>query len=125
VKKIVIPKFLYQCEICRTRHGSKRAARACEAKPREKRAFRVGDRVRGRELRNCPMGQKAQCTYTVIGTVVRVVGPKPMDEDYSVRYLRGWGRDLHVYQYEVGYLCPVCGKMKSFRYYAPEIEKVD
>jgi len=122
MKRLVRKKVLFQCRVCRTKHASRRRAAACESKGRERRVFRKGDRVQAREPRFC----LDQSQYVMSGTVIRVIGPLPPDEEYELKWLGGRRERLgqHVYQYEIWYKCPVCGRSKTARYYAPELESV-
>lgn len=122
MKRLVSKKVLFQCRVCRTKYASGRAAASCEAKGRERRVFQKGDRVQAKERRQC----FDQSSYVMSGTVIRVIGPRAPDEEYELKWLGGRRERLgsHVYQYEVWYKCPICGKTKTARYYAPELEKI-
>ncbi len=122
MKRLVSKKVLFQCRVCRTKHSSRRAAASCEAKGLEPRVFRKGDQVRAKEPRQC----FDQSQYVMSGTVIRVLGPQAPDEEYELKWLGGRRERLrrHVYQYEVWYKCPICGRSKTARYYAPELEPV-
>ena len=119
MKKIVRKKVLYRCPVCKTAYPRKKDALRCEKLPVEKRAFRVGDKVRNIEPRTCEQGKN----YLFSGKVVRVLGPESSDYEYEVKWLGGKGERMnsHVFVYEVEFRCPHCKKQKRARYYAPEL----
>ncbi len=123
MKKIVKATILWQCEICKTEYTKKSDAEKCEAKPIEKKKFKLGDLVRVKEKRTCFKSEKP---YICEGVIVKIIGPEPPDFEYEVKWLGSQSERLnsHVFWYEIGYICPRCNKPKRVRYYAPEIEKV-
>ena len=120
MKKIIQKSVLYQCSKCKTRYISAGRALQCEDKILEKKAFRVGNIVCNLEPRTCNMDK----SYTFCGKVVRVLGPKPSDHEYEVKWLRGKPERTngHVFEYEVEFTCPHCKEIKRARYYAPELK---
>jgi len=125
LKKITVVKHEYQCRTCRTKYTSIRAAKECESRTREKKIYRVGDLVKNIEPRICYMPYKYQ-NYIFEGRVIRILGPKPSDYEYEVKWLGGVPERIkgHVFEYEVDYRCPRCGMQKTALYYAPELKKV-
>jgi len=118
--RVIVKKIrLYQCSVCRTKHNSAKAGRACEAKVVEPRIFRKGERVRALEHRTCGRGKNFVCK----GVVKKILGPEPSDSDYESRHLGGARERLsaHVFRYIVRYRCPHCKKIKEACYYAPEL----
>jgi len=95
----------------------------CEVTPIEEQEFQLGDRVTNSlEPRICsPTDDKG---YTFKGRVRRVIGPLCPDTEYWNKWLGGRPK-VHVFQYEVGYKCPVCKKKKTALYFGPELEKTN
>jgi hypothetical protein len=119
MKTIVRQQKKYVCDICRTSYSNKREAEQCERRKREKKAFHLGDIVKAGERRMCNIKNKS---FPCSGKIVRIVGPKPADEEYELKWLGGKIERLqsHVYEYEVKYVC-ICGQTQRDRYYAPEL----
>lgn len=125
MKKIVkeIPtrtSVSYQCEICKKKYRSEKKAKECEERILEKKIFQIGDEVFNFEPRECYIGAKP---YRVKMTIVKILGPKLPDYEYEVKWLGSKRLDMHIFEYEVQYICPRCGCKKDARYYAPEICK--
>lgn len=116
----------YQCETCKTRYSSKTKARECEKRVLEIRRSAVGDRVSNIEPRTCGTVGKGNINYHFDGIIIKVVGPNPADYEYEVRWLGAQDDRVngHIYQYEVRYVCPVCNKLRTALYYAPELKSL-
>lgn len=123
MKKVVQKKTLYVCSKCKTKHSSKRVAEQCERMSIEKKAFRIGDRVRNIEQRMCNAKDK---TYIFSGKIIKIIGPEPSDYEYEMKWLGGKRErvNAHVFQYEVEFKCPHCGEKGEHLYYAPELKKI-
>jgi len=111
----------YQCEVCKTKHRTKRKAEECEARTLEKQKFALRQEVRSVELRFCGGGR----TYRAQGKVVRVFSELP-DTEYEAKWLGGTRERLgsHVRRYEVEFVCPYCENTQNALYYAPELEAI-
>jgi hypothetical protein len=126
MKKIVkkIPARIsttYQCEICKTKYRSEKKAKECEKRLPEIRHFKVGDIVFNLEPRCCYIGSKYFRTKM---NVVKIMGPMLIDYEYAVKWLGSYGLDSHIFEYEVEFTCPTCGKKHGHLYYSPEIHKL-
>ena len=123
MKAIFQKKTLYVCSKCRTKYSNKKEASRCEKRIRENKSFRIGDRIQNIEPRTCSMKQK---NYIFSGRVVRILGPKPSDYEYEVKWLGGKTERVngHVFQYEVEFICPHCKEKRRELYYAPELKKI-
>lgn len=125
MRKIVVKKEFFYCEICNTKYENPKKAGECEKRKIEKKEFKLGDWVRAKEDRMCMC--RGNTEYICIGRIVKIIGPLPPDFEYETKWLGGKPERLnnHVWQYEIGYRCPVCEEYKRARYYAPEIKKVN
>mgnify|MGYP001604770733 CR=1 FL=1 len=121
MKQTVEKKTLYLCSKCKTRYPNKKDAARCEKRTREKKTFRVGDKIQNIEPRTCQIKQR---NYIFSGRVLRILGPKPSDYEYEVKWLGGEKERIngHVFQYEIEFNCPRCGEKRQERYYAPELK---
>lgn len=122
MKKIVkiIPErttVMYQCKKCGTKYRSSKRAQKCKSMPVEKKLFCVGASVSWRELRTCVFGNN----YRLRGKVVKILGPKLLDEDYNIRWLQSKLIGLHVFQYEVDWKCPFCRENQAGVFYGMEL----
>lgn len=123
MKKIIQRKVLYVCERCKTRYENRKDALWCNARPLEKKIFRIGDTVSNLEPRTCLGAGKR---YIFSGKIVKISKPQPADHEYEVKWLAGKRRrlDSHVFQYEVEFFCPHCKQKKRSLYYAPELKLI-
>jgi len=120
--RITVRKTYWQCETCKTKYKDRGAAQKCEAKPVEQKLFKVGDTVRNAmEPRFCLVHRKY---YRFTGKIVKILGPKPPDEEYEIKWLSSRGLHSHVFEYEVEFKCPYCQETRKELYYAPELVKV-
>ncbi len=122
MKKIVVETkrtVQYQCEVCKTLYKTPAQAKKCEARPVEKKKFRVGQLVRALEVRVC----HNRGEYFAIGKVIKIRRPELPDYEYECKWLGGEKTRLnsHVRLYEIEFICPRCGKIKDAIYYAPEL----
>ncbi len=113
--------IIYQCGKCKSRYKSKEKALKCEARPAEPKLFRLGDLVKWREQYHCDRYNK---NYFPKGRVVRVLGPMLPDEEYNIKWLQNRLSGKHVFQYEVKWPCPYCGKPSGSLFYSPELKKL-
>lgn len=113
----------YQCSVCGVRYTNKKDAKKCDKKEVEKRSFKIGDRIRVLEPRTC---QRGDHYYVRNAKVVKVVGPMPSDFEYECKWLDGKRERInsHVFGYKIRYRCPICKKIRTEFYYAPELEKI-
>ena len=119
MKKITKKVTVFRCEKCKTDYETAREAIKCEGYPTENRVFKKGDWVKGKEQLTCDYEAKDR-GFLPIGKVVKVVGPEPMDYEYSVKWLRGELLNSHVFVYEVVYKC-ICGQERRHIFYSPEL----
>lgn len=121
MRKVVQRKTFYMCSVCRTKYPNKKEAARCEKRTCEKKSFSIGDTVRNIEPRTCWMNSEE---YIFSGKVVRILGPKPSDYEYEVKWLGGKAERInaHVFQYEVEFNCPHCKEKEQARYHAPELK---
>ncbi|MEK7608328.1 MAG: hypothetical protein AAB495_02010 [Patescibacteria group bacterium] len=126
LKKIVQRIVWYQCEVCKTRHPSKKEALRCEKKPVEEKIFSLGDTVQLNRFVYCHNLQHPSQKFRAVGRIVRVRKPEPADEDYENRYLGGKRerKQSHVLSFEIKYKCPFCKKEKDALCLTPEMELV-
>ena len=123
MKQVVQRKTFYMCSVCGTKYPNKKTAARCEKRTREKKAFVIGDKVRNIEPRICGlMGE----VYVFSGRVVKILGPKPSDYEYEVKWLGGKEKRVngHVYLYEIEFKCPHCKEKRNEYYYAPELQLI-
>ncbi len=124
MKKIVerTTRTFYQCKICKTKHSKQKACQECEEKKVEAKRFKIKDVVRVIELRTCMTKDK---NYSVVGKVVKIIGPMPADSEYEQKWLGGKSERInsHVFRYRVEFRCPHCKEKRSDEYYAPELKK--
>ncbi|MFH1193768.1 MAG: hypothetical protein V1661_02130 [bacterium] len=122
MRKITRKITLYQCSICKTNYPKADEAERCEHMPVEEPAFEIGDKVANIEPLHCQNGPK----YTFRGKIIKISKPRPPDEEYEIKWLGGKKERLysHVREYKVQYICPKCGRMKTRKYYAPELKSV-
>ena len=120
MRRVVQKKIFYVCSTCRTRYSNKKEALRCENRVRENKIFRVGDAVQNIEPRTCQIKQRE---YIFSGKIVMIVGPKPSDYEYEVKWLCGKSERIngHVFHYDVEFNCPHCGEKRQGWYYAPEL----
>ena len=123
MRRVVQKKIFYVCSTCRTRYSNKKEALRCENRVRENKIFRVGDAVQNIEPRTCQMRQK---NYIFSGRVAKILGPRPSDSEYELKWLGGKTERVkgHVFEYEVKFVCPHCDEERKERYYAPELKAI-
>ncbi len=119
---------VYRCDVCKTEYEKEADAKKCEARLMEGKLFKKGDIVANKEPRLCD-----NTPYFFNGTVTKIVGPEPTDEDYEHRWIRCFFKEgsgemsrrlrSHVFLYVVEYMCPMCEEKKDHMYYTPEIEQ--
>lgn len=111
------------CSVCRTEYPNKKTAARCEKRIREKKVFLIGDKVRNIEPRTCGLMGKV---YVFSGRIVKILGLKPSDYEYEVKWLGGKAERVngHVFEYEVAFNCPHCKEKRSEYYYAPELKLI-
>ncbi|MDP3953932.1 MAG: hypothetical protein Q8Q06_00765 [bacterium] len=122
MRRINIRKTLWQCETCKTKYRDRGSAQKCEAKPIEQKLFKIGDTVRNAiEPRHCQIHGK---WYRFTGKIIKILGPKPPDEEYEIKCLSSRGLHNHVFEYQVEFKCPYCQETRKELYYAPELTKI-
>ena len=111
----------FQCEVCGTKYRSAKQAIECESRTKEKKAFRVGDRVLAIEARFC--NKNSSFSYMAIGKIVKIEGPVLPDQEYERKWLGGDSKRLnsHVYKYWLSFKCPHCNEKRKHPYYGPEL----
>jgi len=119
MKKITRKVSVFRCETCKTDYKTMRQAIRCEGYPLERKKFKRGDWVRGKEQHVCDHKVKDR-EFLPIGKVVSVIGPELMDYEYSVKWLGSKLLNSHVFVYEVAYKC-ICGKDQRHRFYSLEL----
>ena len=108
----------YQCRVCRKKHTTENAARYCEARPVENKAFILGQVVRVIERREC-----SGRPYFAKGVVTSITGPTLPDRDYEIRWLGAKPERLngHIFMYEIKFFCPRCKRPKKVVAFTPEL----
>lgn len=121
MKRIEKRKVFWRCEKCKVEYPDKSRAIYCEERITEKRAFKVGDRVKGVRLHLC---NKKNKKYFPVGRVVKTIGPMPSDREYEIKWLEGKKERLraHVFIYEIAFRCSWCKRKKEDSFYAPELK---
>lgn len=114
-------RFTYVCKRCKARYRNKKRALECDSLPVEEKVFRVGDLVKWREQYHCDRRNK---NYFPQGRVVCILGPMLPDEEYNIKWLQSRLSGKHVFQYEVKWPCPYCGKPSGSLFYSPELKKL-
>lgn len=125
MKKVIEKIVWYQCSVCKTKYRKLSDARECEAKTLEEKKFKIGDQVTNIEPRLC--SRKNMRLYKFKGEIIKLIGPLCPDFEYEVKWLGGDSKrlDSHIWQYEVKYICPLCGRQKTTVYFTPELKKIE
>lgn len=110
----------YECGVCKTTYDKKDEAQKCENKPVEIKLFKKGDRIKVGYEHTCNQKNK---DFIPRGMVIEILGPEPMDEDYSHRCLGSKLFNWHAYQYVVEFKC-LCGEIRQNAFFSPQIKKI-
>lgn len=113
----------HECSIGKEKYKTAGEANKCEAKGVEPQEYKVGDIVVNVRERFCHNHKK----YFFFGEVIKVFGPALPPTDAADRMNLGGIKpvpdNVHLYQYEVEYICPVCKQKKKALYYGVAIKK--
>lgn len=112
----------YRCSTCRKTYDRRTQATACAKRLVQEKKFAIGDRVIGRESREC---QSAHKSYKPIGCVMDIRGPIMVDEEYNIKWLQNAFANVHTWEYVIMWNCPHCGEHRGGSYYAPELKRLD
>lgn len=118
----VLPRRIirsYQCSICKTKYRTPKLAEACETMPVEPKKFKIGEKVRWRELKECHCGK----VHFPKGKITKIKGPLVADEEYNHKWLGGALSGMHAYYYLVAWKCPRCKEPHDQFFYSPELIK--
>lgn len=115
----------YKCEACGTSYRNKKAALRCDAKPIEKKLFKIGELVRCKVVHTCTRHPR-DFNFNPVGKVSRILGPQLTDCEYEAKWMGGYHnrRNSHVWLYQVESRCPRCHDKRSGRFYGPEFTAV-
>lgn len=113
----------YKCFIGGEKYKTAKRAEECEALGVEPQKYKVGDLVINVRPRLCDNFKE----HRFIGIVVKVFGPALPPDDVADRMNLGGINpvpdNIHLYQYEIEYDCPVCKQEKKALYYGVAIRK--